>query len=193
MGLKEILEALEQEAIAMEKEIHERALAQAERIRAEASSRAAEAKQLLLEEEKKKVEQEARNIINAAEAEARKILSRAKEQTFVLVRKKLEELIAKDPELKKKLFRLALKDALRLLDGQVGHVKLEVAASDVDVVEETLKSLGVELEVLPANGLKNGFVVSARDGTIAIKSTPALIAERLMKLYVEEIARRLLG
>lgn len=193
MGLKEILEALEQEAAKTEKEIHERALAQAQRIREESKVRAEETKKLLLEQEQKKIEQEAKNIVSAAEAEARKILSKAKQETFELVRKKLEELISREPEIKEAFFRFALEDAVSLLNGQLSQAKIDVSSQDSQTVEKVVKEMGLELPVSATNGIKSGFAIILNDGKIAVRLTPELAAERLMKLYVKEIAEKLTG
>lgn len=191
MGLKEILEALELEAQRSIKEVEQRALEQAKRIKNESSSRAEEAKKEILQSEKKKIEQECKNIIYAAEAEARKIIAKAREDVFELVRKSILEFLKKDEEIRKRVYESALQEIFSYLNGQAGSYELVSSPLAKDEIESLVGKLGKKIPVSTANGLSSGFEVKGEDGKVVFLVTPEVIADRLLKSFVAEISERL--
>ncbi|MCX7832196.1 MAG: V-type ATP synthase subunit E [Actinobacteria bacterium] len=191
MGLKEILDALEQEAVRAIKEVEERAIAQAKRIREESVIKAEEAKRQILESEKKRIEQECKNIIFSAEAEARKMISRAREEVFELVRERIKKLVENDDSIRKKLIEVALKDAISLLDGQAEELEVSSSKKDKEYIEDFIKKLGTSAKISISNGLSSGFILKTADEKVAFALTPEIIAEKILKQYVAEISERL--
>lgn len=191
MGLKEILEALEQEASNAIKEIELRALNQAQQIREESVKKAERAKEEILASEKKKIEQECKNLIYAAEAERRRIISKSREEVFSMVRRKIEELIAADHDLKKRLYETALEDAFQAFGEESGELQVVASEADKGVIEEILKTTNRKLEVNTADGIDAGFALKTPDEKVFFVLTPQVVAERLMKLYISEISEKL--
>lgn len=193
MGLKEILDALEHEADNAIKDIQQRAVAQAQRIKEDSVRRAEEAKQEIIASETKKIEQESKNIIYAAEAEGRKLISKAREEVFSLARQKLEYLIKNDGEIRQKVFKVALEDSIFSLGAFSSEVEIAVSESDKPLVEEFLKEKELEAKVVNSPEISDGFVVRAQGGKVSIVVNAAVISERLMKQYTAEISERLFG
>lgn len=191
MGLKEILEALEQEASNAIKEIELRALNQAQQIRDESVKKAEHAKEEILASEKKKIEQECKNLIYAAEAERRKIISKSREEVFSMVRKKIEELIQGDDQLKKRLYEAALKDALLSFGEEAENLQIVASEADRGVIEEILSKGNINMPVSATNGIDSGFAVRTPDEKVFFVLTPQVVAERLMKFYISEISEKL--
>lgn len=193
MGLKEILDALEHEADNAIKDVQQRAVAQAQRIKEDSVRRAEEAKQEIIASETKKIEQESKNIIYAAEAEGRKLISKAREEVFSLARQKLEDLIKNDGEIRQKVFKVALEDSISSLGSFSSEVEIAVSESDKPLVEEFLKEKELEARVVNSPEISDGFVVRAQGGKVSIVVNAAVISERLMKQYTAEISERLFG
>lgn len=191
MGLKEILDALEHEAVRAIKEVEERAIAQAKRIREESIVKAEETKKQILESEKKRIEQECKNIIFSAESEARKIISKAREEVFELVRERIRKLIENDDSVRKKLIEIALKDALSLFNGQAGELEVSSSEKDKEHIEDFLKKLGTSAKISVTNGLSSGFILKTPDEKVAYALTPEIVADKILKHYVAEISERL--
>lgn len=192
MGLKEIVEALERECERTIKEIEERALVQAQRIREEAKEKAEKAKEELLVLEKKKIEQEVRNILNDAEAKARRIKSEAREKMFQMVYEEIKNLLQSDREIAESLYQIALIDALSYLNGSTEKTVISVSKSDKEIVEKILTEAGVKtISISETNGISSGFVLSNSDGKVQYVVNTELIASRLVKQFLSEISKRL--
>jgi vacuolar-type H+-ATPase subunit E/Vma4 len=192
MGLKEIVEALERECERTIKEIEERALVQAQRIREEAREKAEKAKEELLASEKKKIEQEVRNILNDAEAKARRIKAEAREKMFQLVFEEMKKIIQSDRKIAESVYRMALMDALSYMNGSSEKPVLAVSKNDREIVEKIIAEAGMEkLSVSETNGISSGFVLSSGDGKTRYVVNSELIAGRLARQYLSEISKRL--
>lgn len=189
MGLKEIIEALEKECEGTVKEIEERALVQAQRIRDEAAERAERASEELVQAEKKKIALEARNIINDAQAKARRIIAEARDETFKLIYQEIKSQIENNPEIAEVLYGIALEDALQNLNGKSREAVLVASKRDRSLIEKLARSMG--LSVSESNGIKSGFVLNSENGKVSFVVNPEIIAERITRLYLAEIAKRL--
>lgn len=191
MGIKEILQALEEECRQAEADIKERASLEAKQILAEAEERAKRARETVYAREKDRIEREKQNIINNARMEAARIIADAKDRAIQKVVDRLAALILDNRNYREQVMRKALEDTFESASLAGDGFEIYANKDDVDLLKKLVKEYELNLPVKTANSMKMGFYIENREGTVTIRSDLDVFLKKVLREYMPFIAERL--
>lgn len=191
MGIKEILQALEEECQQAEADIRERASLEAKQILAEAEERAKRARETVYAREKEKIEREKQNIINNARMEAARIIADAKDKAIQVVVDRLAALVLENKDYREQVLRKALEDAFQSSRLNGDGAEIYANKDDVETISKLVREHKLNLPVKTANSMKMGFFIENKSGTISIRSDLDVFLKKVLREYTSFIAERL--
>lgn len=193
MAIDDILRALDEECEQTIAEIKERAVEQAKEIIAEAEQKAEAARVEAIEREKEKIASEAAEIVNTARLKAKRIQSEAIEKAVEKVFEDFEKwLVGLKGEEKKHLLKKILDnitDAYR----SPGSLVIRTREEDVKIVEDLLREMKKNAEVIPSNNFKGGIIVSDSEEKTILNGSYEVLIEKARKELRTEVFSELFG
>lgn len=193
MAIDDILRALDEECELTIAEIKERAIEQAKQIVAEAEQKAEAARAEAIEREKEKIASEVAEIVNTSRLQAKKIQSEATERAVEKVFEDFEKwLVNLKGEEKKHLLKKILGNIIDAYKSP-GSLVIRTRKEDVKIVEDLVREIRKDAEVVPSNNFKGGIIVSDSEEKTILNGSYEVLIEKARKELRTEVFSQLFG
>ena len=193
MPYEDLISAVKAGAQERIKEIQDRALAEAQKIRKDAEERAQSTRSAYLEEAARGVKLERGKLISKAGAEKRMALARVKDDLFqqVFTRAAQQMALARNNPAYRTSFRSIVREAMEELAGE--EVRLHIDPRDEPLCREILEEMRRNCEVVPDLTTLGGLNATTADERLLVFNTIESRLQRAKELMKSEIMSALYG
>lgn len=187
MGLKEILQAMEQDADLQVREVESAAEAEARSVIAKAEEEARKVREQHLASGKQRLLSEQERLFSAARLAAQHSLAAAREawldQAFAGARERLARL-QREPRYGGYLEQLT-REAIAELGTEIN---IEIDPGDEEVMRRIVSALGVKGEIIASLSTLGGLRASTADGCVSVVNTVEARLERVRERLRQKLA-----